>query len=335
MRWIRYFAFCALLFVGCGAPDSVRHLIDSDQVVIELNRQLENLNSDGEMSFAPILPRVATADVSSNGKTICCYDANGSLLLVLIWFPNNTLRGTVFTDSKSSGHLEPLKDAVVTLPGDMVKPIESIRRRLDPWLALAYMLAVCTIIFAVNRNHLSPGGNEAHKILSNDWFTWSLQMSLGLFVGLMLGLRIGKDLMISGFISVDQLFVVIAGGAICSGAFASYYGDHAWMQPSLFDMPIPSRAKGTRTASILVGSLGGALVFVPIGIHLFTVGWPLSKPTAFRVLIVIPAYMLFHAIRTGEAIFGYRLLNRYERPLFFWIYVTGLAFSVFCLLFGR
>ena len=197
----------------------------------------------------------------------------------------------------------------------------------------------------MNREQRSPGvntaANQEHYKPRTDWLAWSLQLALGFVVGFGASFPIARLLFRSGFISFDQMFLAMVGGAFCCGAFASYYGDRAWMRPSVFDSPGPPRTEAARKWSTIIGCLGGLLVFVPIGMNLVAGGGPSagSSPGRFSVftllLAAVPGFLLFHALRTGTGFWRFGTLDREETPLFFWIYVSVMAIGVFCLLFGR
>jgi hypothetical protein len=174
-----------------------------------------------------------------------------------------------------------------------------------------------------------------------DWLAWSMQLALGFLVGCGAGFPVARIMWDCGFISFDQMFLVIAGGALGCGAFASYYGDRAWMKSSIFDPPAPLITESGRKWSKIIGGFGVALVFLTIGIHLISVGWPSGGSSSMKfslftlVLAAVPGFLLFHALRTGTGFWRFGTLDREETPLFFWIYVFVLALGVFCLLFGK
>src|SRR6266496_5184308 len=170
------------------------------------------------------------------------------------------------------------------------------------------MLGVCTTAFPMNRNQTSPvntAANQKQDKPRTDWLAWSLQLTLGFVVGFGASVPVARLLFRSGFISFEQMFLATVGRALCCGAFASYYGDRAWMRPSIFDSPRPPRTEPARKLSIITGSLGGSLVFIPIGMHLITVGWPSSRSSSWGfsfftlLLAAVPGFLLFHALRTG------------------------------------
>ena len=208
-----------------------------------------------------------------------------------------------------------------------------------------FWLAASTAAFPVNRNQTSPRtnttANQKQDKPRTDWLAWSLQMALGFLVGFGASFPIARILFRSGFISFDQMFLAMVGGALCCGAFASYYGDRAWMRPSIFEVSGAPRTEQARKWSIITSLLGGSLIFVPIGMHLIATGWPSSRPSSggFRfftlLLAAVPGFLLFHALRTGTGFWKFGILDREETPLFFWIYVAVMALGVFCLLFGR
>jgi hypothetical protein len=171
-----------------------------------------------------------------------------------------------------------------------------------------------------------------------DWLAWSLQLALGFVVGLGASFPIVRLLFRSGFISFDQMFLAMVGGALCCGAFAAYHGDRAWIRTSIFNWPELPRTEPARRWSIITGCLGGSLVLVPIGVHLLTVGWPSSGSRSrgfsfFTLLLAaVPGFLLVHALRTGTGFWRFGILDREETPLFFWIYVFVMAVGVICIL---
>jgi len=197
----------------------------------------------------------------------------------------------------------------------------------------------------MNRRRTSPLIDGAAKRTQDkpgpDWVAWSMQLVLGFVVGFGASFPIARILFRTGFIGFDQMFLVMVGGALCCGAFASYHGDRAWMAPAIFASPGPPRTEPPRQWSIVAGSIGGSLVFVPIGFRLITVGWPssVSQPAGLRLftllLAAVPGFLLFQALRTGTGLWRFGTLDREETPLFFWIYVAVLALGVFCVLFRK
>lgn len=173
-----------------------------------------------------------------------------------------------------------------------------------------------------------------------DWLAWSLQLILGLLVGSGVGFSVARLLFRSGFTSFDQMFVVAAGVALCCGAFASFYGDRAWMSHSIFDSPEPRQPKRAPVCSVVIGSVGAALVLGAVALHLITRERPVEASPAHGfsilplVLAAIPGFLLIHALRTGTGVWSFGELDRYETPLFFWVYVFVNALGVMCLLFG-
>jgi hypothetical protein len=80
----------------------------------------------------------------------------------------------------------------------------------------------------VNRHEKSfrvdTGANQVLDKPRPDWLAWSLQLIFGLVFGLGASFPVARNLYRSDFISFDQMFLAMAGGAFCCGAFASYYG---------------------------------------------------------------------------------------------------------------
>lgn len=185
-----------------------------------------------------------------------------------------------------------------------------------------------------------PAPNQEQEKPRTDWLAWSLQMAFGCVVGFGAGFQVARLLFRTDFISFDQMILVMAGGALCCGAFASYHGHRTWMRSSIFDAPEPPRTEPARKWSIITGSVGGLLVFLPIGIRLATVGWPSGRFSSwgFSLFILLlaglPGFLLFDALRRGTCFWGFGTWDREETPLCFWIYVVTMALGLFCLLFG-
>ena len=185
------------------------------------------------------------------------------------------------------------------------------------------------------------GSNQKPEKPRTDWLAWSLQLAFGSVIGFGAAFSIARLLFRSGFISANQMVFIMLGGASCCGAFASYYGDRAWMRSSVFDSPEPLRSELARKWSMRIAGFGGLLIILPIGLHLMTNGLPASRPGSgeliwFKLSVAaIPGGLLFHALRTGTGFWRWGILDRGETSLFYWIYVVVLAVATFCLLLGR
>jgi hypothetical protein len=188
---------------------------------------------------------------------------------------------------------------------------------------------------------LADEANKSPAKPNTDWLAWSLQLALGLLVGSCVGFSVARLLFRSGFTSFDQMLPVTTGVAFCCGAFSSFHGDRAWMPRSIFAGAEPRRTDKARSCSIAIGSLGAALVLLPMALHLMTVGRSEDASSSGGlgifplVLAAIPGFLIIHALRTGTGIWRFGILDREETPLFFWIYVFVNAVGVMCLLFGR
>jgi len=196
----------------------------------------------------------------------------------------------------------------------------------------------------VNRSQTSPRGNgAANQKLDKprtDWLAWSLQMALGFVVGFGASFRIARLLWSTCFISFDQMFVTMAGVGICCGAFASYYGDQAWLGSWVFDPPGPVRTEQAQKWSIFTGIFGGFLVLAPIGIHLATgtgrstgSSWELRIFTL--VLAAIAGLVIFHGLRNGTGFWRNATPVREEAPLCFWLCLAFMAIGLLALVFRR
>jgi len=171
-----------------------------------------------------------------------------------------------------------------------------------------------------------------------DWLAWSLQLLLGFLVGCGVGYVVARLLFRSSFIGFDQMLLIIAGVALCCGAFTSFYGNRAWMAPSIFVGPESPPPRKARTCSIIIGSIGVAVVLIPLTLHVISAGWPTHAPSArgFDVFLLLmgafPGFLIIHALRKGTGFWRFGIIDREEKPLFFWIYVLLNAVAVLCIL---
>ena len=171
-----------------------------------------------------------------------------------------------------------------------------------------------------------------------DWLAWSLQLGAGLLVGGGGGLFLAGRLARFHLISRDQMFWVIAGVALCCGAFTSFHGDRAWMPPSPFAPPEPVRTQKSRATSLVIGMAGAALVLLPVILSALAPASPARRSSAsgfnFFLLLAaaLPGFLIVHASRTGSGIGRLGTVDRDETPLAFWFYVLVNASALLCIL---
>jgi hypothetical protein len=183
--------------------------------------------------------------------------------------------------------------------------------------------------------------NPKQDKAQTDWLAWSLQLVFGFVVGFGASFPMARILFRVGLIRADQMFLAMFGGACCCGAFASYYGNRAWMRTSLFDAPEPPRTELSKKWSFIIGGFGVLLTLLPVVSHLYFSNCPETRTHSgefrmFKLLLAaIPGGLLFHALRTGSGFWRFGELDRHETPLFFWIYVVGMAILLCGILFGR
>ena len=173
---------------------------------------------------------------------------------------------------------------------------------------------------------------------STDWLVWFLHFIFGCLPGFGVGFIIASKMARFHFIDFNQTIYVMAGLALCGGAFTSFHGNRAWMMPSIFDVMEPPPTKKSCTCSIIIGIIGGGLVFLPIILNINGGVWP-SNPSSsmeFRIISLliaaIPGSLLVHSLRTGSSFWGFGTVDRDETPLYFWIYVVLNAFALLCIL---
>jgi hypothetical protein len=171
--------------------------------------------------------------------------------------------------------------------------------------------------------------------------------------------RLLFDFDFSGF---DQMLFLIAGFSLYCGAFTSYYGNLAWMMPSFFAPKERPQARNPRTCSVIIGTIGAALIILPITLHLVHYGWPghrtssmdantfvlhdgrlqplprssRSTPTGLIIfdlfLAALPGFLLVRALRTGTGYWWCGAVDRDDTPLYFWFYVILNGLAVVCIL---
>jgi hypothetical protein len=192
---------------------------------------------------------------------------------------------------------------------------------------------------SVNQSHqMNQDHDQDQPERAPDWLAWALHFLFGSVAGFGIGFIVARILLRFGFINVDQLLSVIGGVAICCGAFTSYYGDRAWLLPSIFTLADPPPARKARLCSIIIGIVGVVLVLIPMIIQVTTSGWSTRHSstmgmTIFTLLIAaIPGFFLFYAFRTGTGLWVRGFIDRDETPLLFWSYVLIHAVLFFCIL---
>lgn len=173
------------------------------------------------------------------------------------------------------------------------------------------------------------------------WLAWAFQLALGVVVGLLPATVISRALFRSGFIGADHRLLACLGVALCCGAFASYHGDRTWLGISFFNSPPFQVSRDARVWSIRLGIVGLLLVFLPAVNRILVDGWPtrqVSDPGSlmWSVFIgLIPACLLLHALKTGSFLMNRKIVDREDRPLFFWIYVAVMTSALIGLIFQR
>ena len=182
--------------------------------------------------------------------------------------------------------------------------------------------------------------DNAHKPMETDWVAWSLQFIVGALVGLGVGFYIALKLVRFGFITFDQLLLVVPGVAMCCGAFASYYGDRAWMGNSPFTPPDPTPTEKARNVSVAIGAAGACFAIIPAVFHIITEGLPAHHSTSigFTIFLSIPAILvaalLVRMLRTGAGFWSSGASGRYDAPLFYWTQVAICVVLLICILSG-
>jgi hypothetical protein len=106
-----------------------------------------------------------------------------------------------------------------------------------------------------------------------DWLDWSLQFSLGLFVGAAVGAVIALWMIRLRSLGFEEIYLVIAAGALIAGAFTSYHGHGSGAVPSFFDPEPPAQTRGSRACSLLIGGLGVGFFIFALYRHMSASGW--------------------------------------------------------------
>lgn len=171
-----------------------------------------------------------------------------------------------------------------------------------------------------------------------DWLAWSLQLAIGLVVGSGVGFIIARLLLRSYLTEFPHMLFIIVGVALCCGAFTSFNGNRAWMATSIFAAQEPPPTRKARACSIIIGSVGVAVVLLALTLHVIHAGWPTHKSSSlgFDSLLLLlgcfPGFLLIHALRTGTGLWRFGIIQREETPLNFWIYVLLNAVALLVIL---
>jgi hypothetical protein len=195
-----------------------------------------------------------------------------------------------------------------------------------------------------------------------DWIAWSLHLIFGIFAGSGVGFLVARMLFRFYLTGFDAMLLVVAGFSLCCGAFTSFHGNLAWMMPSVFTPSQPPQTRKPRNCSIIIGTIGAALILLPIILHVINFGLPAHKSamtgaeifvvqdgrlqldpeshksTALGVksflllLAALPGFLLVRALRTGSGYWRFGTVDRNDTPLNFWIYVILNAVVVVCIL---
>jgi hypothetical protein len=96
---------------------------------------------------------------------------------------------------------------------------------------------------------------------SADWFAWTLQFILGLFIGHTVGSALVRLVPSEGRLS-DHSTIFAWGAALIGAGVGSFYGDRLWLSLSNRAIP-PDRVQQNKTSRLLsmsTGTLGCLLV---------------------------------------------------------------------------
>jgi hypothetical protein len=104
MRRLHYLLLCVLLLAGCRPDEPVPHSTGSapagpDRAVAELNRQIEAFNAQrrADKGISPLDQRVSRVEYASGDATVNCFDAQGTMFLVLTRQPDGGFKGSLKT----------------------------------------------------------------------------------------------------------------------------------------------------------------------------------------------------------------------------------------------
>ena len=166
-----------------------------------------------------------------------------------------------------------------------------------------------------------------------------MQFVFGVVIGGVLGVIIAPRLFRFGLSGFDQMLFVAPGVALCFGAYASYYGRRAWMMSWTFALEEPLPNPNARSYSVFVGSIGAALVLIPVFLHIFVGHSSRHVPVSIGLgvflllLAAVPGFLVFQALRTGTGYSRLGFIDRDEAPVLFWGYVILNSVLVVGLLF--
>jgi len=155
------------------------------------------------------------------------------------------------------------------------------------------------------------------------WLAWWLQLGVGFLAGSGVAYEVGH-LLFGGSLT-DRFLLMPAGGGLVCGALTSFYGNRAWMAPSVFSAGEPAPPRKARAASFLIGAFGIALVVLVLIRHLAAVARSDHKSSigfdAFLLLVAfVPGFLLVHTLRTGTGFWRFGIVDREETPLMFRVY---------------
>jgi hypothetical protein len=175
-----------------------------------------------------------------------------------------------------------------------------------------------------SRGTANSSGRDQSKALI-EWLAWGLQLVVGFLVGCGIGYQAARLLLRS---DLDHRLLMAGGLGLVCGAFTSFYGNRAWMAPSVFAAPEPAVPRRPRAFSLLIGCVGLAVTLLT-AVHGLITGTRFGHgppSTGFNVFpliaSVLPGFLVVHALRTGTGLWIFGIVNREETPLLFWAYVV-------------
>jgi len=170
-----------------------------------------------------------------------------------------------------------------------------------------------------------------------NWFAWSAQLLLGLFLGGLAGFYLVFAVVRPYVLDLREMTVVVGGFSLIGGAITSYFGDRLWFRPSVFDAPPPAQSPASRISSLVICSIGAGLVLLVSLIQLaspsvtpestYRPGWArFSFGAAFAI------WCAWRSIRDGKIWLSPTDITRDENPFLFWLCVSFqfIAFGTSC-----
>ena len=159
----------------------------------------------------------------------------------------------------------------------------------------------------------------------SDWLAWFLHFVLGFLIGMGIGVEFWRFLRPP---ALGELILVISGCGLIGGAFASYYGNRAWMARSMMVPPESPPPQQARACSQVLGAAGATALMLAFVHHLQNPSFgSYREPTAVGLTVAIIAaglsgYLVVNALRTGNGAMRFRSVDRYQTPFLFWIFVA-------------